>query len=105
MARRAFGCTLGGSSGPGQFASVGFPAVAIVPTATEAAVAVLEADGASPTQAHVTSLRNAWNPCSASMTASNVTLQWDDSVVTTRTALRNAVAAILKAIDGSDVAP
>lgn len=30
-------------------------------TATEAAVALLEADGATPTQAHVNSLRTVWN--------------------------------------------
>jgi hypothetical protein len=98
MARRAFGCNLGGS----LFIPTASGANAIVPTATEAAVAVLEADGASPTQAHVTSLRAAWNPMSAASTANHVTLQFDDSVVTNQNALLAAIAALLKAVQATN---
>lgn len=40
-------------------------------TPVENAVALLEADGASPTQAHVTALRSVWNTLSAACTAQN----------------------------------
>jgi|SRR5882672_2860840 len=72
-------------------------------TATEAAVAVLEADGASPTQAHVTSLRSAWNTLSAAVTASKAAVPAVDvqvifSTSLSRNQLRVALDAAYKAI-------
>lgn len=105
MARVAFGCTLGQSLGQGQFNASAFAAAPLDLTAVEAAIAVLEADGASPTQAHVNSLRTVWNTLSAATTANNVSLQIDNAVVTTQNGLKAAVAALLKTAQGSGLAP
>jgi len=40
-------------------------------TATEAAIAALEADGALPTQAHVAALRSAWNISSTAISTTS----------------------------------
>lgn len=96
-------------------------------TAVEAAVAALEGDGASPTQAHVTALRGVWNTlktdaataktataatkttsdalsAAAATTAvsSDVTLLFNPATVVTRNALKTAVDALLRLVLGSD---
>lgn len=92
--------------------------VAVTPV--ENAVATLEADGATPTQAHVTALRGVWNTLSAACTAHNgdanamnvdvtainaalsgdVVVIWNGSVVTHRNQLRAALRLALRAVDG-----
>jgi hypothetical protein len=85
-------------------------AVALVPNpiAFEAALATLVADGASPTQAHVTAVNSAYTTLKTAQTAyaaavaaltsgvsADVTLLWNVANVVTKNALRKAVAAIM----------
>ena len=74
-------------------------------TAVEAAVAVLEADAAAPTQAHVNDLRTVWDALVADLATppnrTAVVLSIDTAAVTTISDLRKAVAAILRAVEGS----
>jgi hypothetical protein len=65
----------------------------------EAAIAVLEADGAAPTQAHVNSLRTVWN----TLKSGNVIVTIDTAAVTTRTQLRAALDAVMFNLQGSDL--
>lgn len=121
MARIAFGCTLGQSLGEGRFSSnSGSVAPASTSAATAAgtlttnvaaAVAVLVADGASPTQAHVTTLNTAWGPLATAVaaantasTAANVVLDIDTSVVTTKNGVKAAMRDLLRTLDGSGMA-
>lgn len=122
MARIAFGATLGGNLGEGRFST---SSGSVAPAATNAntangqlktdvaaAVAVLVADGASPTQAHVTTLNAAWGLLSTAIAAAatgaaaaNVVLDIDNSVVTTRNGVKAAVAELLRTVEGSGLAP
>jgi hypothetical protein len=88
-------------------------------TAVEADVAVLEADGASPTQAHVNALRVKWDILSAAVTAldaspvsghmtetdtlekPDVVLDLDTTAADCGNAIRSAVRAIMKRVDGT----
>jgi hypothetical protein len=85
-------------------------AVALVPNpaAFEAALATLVADGASPTQAHVTAVNSAYTTLKTAQTtyaaavaaltggvSADVTLLWNVANVVTKNALRKAVAAIM----------
>ena len=79
-------------------------------TAVEAAVAVLEADGASPTQAHVNSLRTVWNTmkadaivAAATVPAGGVAVTIDLAQITTRTKLRAALDAVMFNLQGSNL--
>lgn len=122
MARIAFGATLGGNLGEGRFStSSGSVAPAItnantangtLKTDVAAAVAVLVADGASPTQAHVTTLNVAWGLLATAIAAAatgaaaaNVVLDIDNTVVTTRNGVKAAVAELLRTVEGSGLAP
>ncbi len=136
MARVAYACTLGASLGEGRFNSLagGAPGGSIVTLATTAdtdagtasgqlttdvaaAVAVLVADGASPTQAHVNTLNTAWGLLATAIAtaktstaaakaagASNVVLDIDTAVVTTKNGVRAALRRLLHVIDGSELA-
>lgn len=121
MARIAFGCTLGQSLGEGRFSS---NSGSVAPAATSAAVAagtlttnvaaavaVLVADGASPTQAHVNTLNTAWGllataiaAAATATAAANVVLDIDNSVVTTKNGVRAALRDIMRTVDGSGMA-
>jgi hypothetical protein len=67
--------------------------------AVEAAVAVLEGDGASPTQAHVNSLRTVWDALvldiSAVPASADVVISYNASTVVSRDTLRQALDAML----------
>lgn len=77
-------------------------------TTVAADVATLVADGASPTQAHVTTLNTDWGTLSPliagpGVTNGDVILSFDGANVTTKNQLRAAVAALLAILDGSSV--
>jgi hypothetical protein len=104
MARFSVSATMNAATvnGTPTVASVGGTQDASGNTATVAAnVATLVADGASPTQAHVTTLNTNWGALLNMITPTNkdVILSFDASVITTRTALRQAVAALLATIE------
>ena len=118
MARIAFGCTLGQSLGEGRFSSSSGSAAPATTSAAiangtlktdvAAAVAVLVADGASPTQGHVDTLNTAWGLLATAIaaaatgaTAANVGLDIDTAVVTTKNGVKAAVREILRTVDGS----
>lgn len=121
MARIAFGCTLGQSLGEGRFSSNSGSVAPSTTTAAiangtlktdvAAAVAALVADGASPTQGHVTTLNTAWGLLATAIanaatgaTAANVVLDIDSSVVTTKNGVKAAVRELLRTVDGSGMA-
>lgn len=140
MALAAIKLTVGQSLGDGRYGTVikgaSVPAVSTTQTdvaaaktaaalavadaaAVAAAVAALVADGASPTQAHVTTLNSAWGTLNADISAANtaagtaktdadnlatafsgdVTITWDASVVTHRNQMRHALHVALRAIE------
>lgn len=135
MARIAFGATLGGNLGSGQFntSSGSLPpnltaattadddagtAAGTLTTNVAAAVAVLVADGATPTQAHVNTLNTAWGllataiattktstaAAKAGVATKNVILDIDAAVVTTKNGVRAALRDIMRTVDGSGLA-
>lgn len=75
--------------------------------ALSAAIAVLVADGASPTQAHVTTANDALTAFAADLAAGtpsanrDVIISYDAATVVTKTALREAVRSALQVIEGS----
>ncbi len=93
MARAAINITLGKPLGSVSVASV--PDIASVVADT----AVLVADGASPTQAHVTTLNGHVGPLNAAVTG-DITITWDIAKVTTVNDLKNAFAAAIVAAQG-----
>lgn len=107
MAIQALKITLGPSLGAGggyaaQGATTSQPANAST-AATEATVATLEADGASPTQAHVTALRAAWDAyvtAAGLLTAAptgNLVVLYDDAVITDGNRFASALREALNA--------
>lgn len=103
MARVAVSVTLGGNLGNGTFnvskGRVASIAAALV-TAVDDAMAVLQADAASPTEAHVDTADTAWIAAKAAVTASqtpNLVLEYDNAVITTKNALRAALRAAVDA--------
>lgn len=75
-------------------------------TANEAAVAVLEADAASPTQAHVNSMRTTWNAVKTARTTleadigtvpgqTDVVISYNATTVVSKATLRQAIEAML----------
>lgn len=106
MARSAFSCTLtttfanqGGFAFSSQSA-VGQPSTAAV----ESAVATLEADGATPTQGHVTALRSAWNALVTALGVyggPDVLLDINTANVTTQKAVREALRELERRIAGT----
>lgn len=135
MARIAFGCTLGQSLGEGRFSSSSGSLAPLLTSATTAdddagtasgtlttnvaaAVAVLVADGASPTQAHVNTLNTAWGllataiataktstaAAKAGAAGANVILDIDTAVVTNQNGVRAALRRLTQAVEGSGLA-
>lgn len=109
MARAAFSATLRttfANNGGYAFASgssIAQPSTAAV----EAAVAVLEADGASPTQGHVNSLRAAWDALVTALGVyggADALLDVNLSTLTTQNAVRAALREFEQAIAGSGLA-
>jgi hypothetical protein len=124
MARRAVGVSLTstvigheGFKGAGHVAD---PINTVSPTATTAAlsqvstdVAVLVADGATPTQAHVTTLNGHLTTLNSSYSAliagsgpvppsSDVVLSYDTAAVGSRSALERAIAVLLHNVMASN---
>lgn len=108
MATQAIKVTLGVTQGiDGRFNAQGSttsqPANAST-AATEAAVAVLEADGVSPTQAHVTALRAAWDAyvtAAGLLTAAptgNFVVLYNDAVITDGNRFASAVREALNVV-------
>jgi uncharacterized membrane protein len=115
MAVSAIKVTLGTSLGEGKFNSAtSYPAdpvvtAAAVPStaAVAAAVAALVADGATPTQAHVTTLNTAWGTLLTAITtyetavqssaSGNLVILIDTAVITTSNAVKWAISQALQA--------
>lgn len=74
--------------------------------AFETALATLVADGALPTQAHVTAANTAYTTFKADITAvpatADVVISFNATNVVTKAALKLAVLRLLRIIDGSD---
>lgn len=88
-----------------RLAGASVPAAAST-TAVAADVATLVADGASPTQAHVTTLNTDWgtlltaiNAINSVATTGDVTVIWNAATITKRNQLRAALKAALKAVE------
>lgn len=106
MARAAFSCTLKTTfANNGGFSFLSGSAAAQPSTAdVEAAVAVLEGDGASPTEAHVTALRAAWDALVTALGTyggADVLLDINTSTLTTQNAVRAALREFERAVAGS----
>jgi hypothetical protein len=119
VARRAVAVKLGQSLGDGRYSSSAGFGVPLTNTATvasgtlltnvTAATAVLVADGASPTQAHVTTLNTAVGLLATAVAAtttaagsSNLVIDFDAAVITSLSQLRAAIDHALKILSGSD---
>lgn len=114
MAQAGINVILGQALAEGKFvtsgsASNGLDSTIASKQATVAAnVATLVADGASPTQAHVTTLAASWallNTALATVSASNLSISFDTSVITSKNALRAALNEALRQVDGSSILP
>lgn len=66
--------------------------------AVDAAIVVLVADGASPTQPHVTTLNNAWGPFKTEVAVPHMLVQFDNVVLDTVDKKVKALVAIAKAM-------
>lgn len=135
MARIAFGCTLGTDLGQGRFSSgsgsvapaltaataadtAAGTAAGTLTTNVNAAVGVLVADGASPTQAHVNTLNTAWGLLATAIAAAkvstaaavvaaapaNVVIDIDAAVVTTNNGVNAAIRSLQQTLKGSGMA-
>ena len=99
------------ASAAGVLAGGAVPATAASTTAVAAAIGVLVADGASPTQAHVTTLNNAWTTLLAAIVAVNgsiasadATLVINQANVTTRKQMQAIFASILQSLSNLGIA-
>ncbi len=74
--------------------------------AVEAAVALLEADTTTPTQAHVVALRTVWDALVLDIAgvppSSDVVLSYDITAVASRSVLRRAAAKLLQAVEATN---
>lgn len=119
MAVKAYKITLGQSLGEGRYSTSSSNAGATVSastaliTAVQDAMTTLQADGASPTEAHVDTADTAWIALSAALTLLNTTLTGnivilvDDAVITNTNAVRAALKeaqALIAASGGLAVA-
>lgn len=99
MALAAVKITIGQSLGGGGYSSTikggSVPPLSSVVTDT----ATLVSDGASPTQAHVTTLNTDVTALNAAL-AGDVVVVWDGSVITSRPQLRAALLLALQAVEG-----
>lgn len=108
MARSSYKATLRTALGNGAYSFESGAAVGQASqAAVEAAVVVLEADGASPTQAHVVALRAAWD---AYVTAAgvyggaDVILDINTATVTNQNAVQAALRSLTRVVAGSGLA-
>lgn len=106
MARAAFTCTLRTTfANNGGFSySSGSAAAQPSTAAVEALIAVLEADGASPTQAHVNDLRAGWDLLVTALGVyggADVLLDINTSTVTTQKAAIAALRELERRLTGS----
>lgn len=111
MATLPLVCTIGTSDANGSPISPavrGAAAQGSLPstTAVADAVAVLEADGATPTEAHVDDLATAWTAYlaalatySAASVSGNAVLSLDTAVVTDKNKVRAVLRAFMQAVD------
>lgn len=101
MALAAVKISIGTSLADGSYApsvsSASIPDIATVVANT----ATLVADGASPTQAHVTTLNTGVAALNTALSG-DVVVMWSGSVITTRNQLRAALKAALRAIEGGN---
>lgn len=109
MARAAFSATLRTTfANNGGFAfSSGSAAAQPATTDVEAAVAVLEADGATPTQAHVNDLRAAWDLLVTALGVyggADALLDINTAVLTNQNAVRAALREFERTLAGSGLA-
>jgi hypothetical protein len=99
MALAAVNITIGQALGSGRYSSSvkggSVPDIATVTTN----VATLVADGASPTQAHVTTLNTNHTKLAAAITG-DVSVIWDGSTITSRNQLRHALREAIRAVEG-----
>lgn len=114
MARKAVGVTVTTTTiGAEGFRKIGHvvdpvngATTAVDQAAVEAAVAVLEADAASPTQAHVNSLRTVWDALVLDISgvppSSDVVLSYNVVTVGKQSVLRRAVARLLEAVGATN---
>ena len=114
MARRSVGLTVTSTTiGAEGFRANGHVAdpvngatTASTQATVEAAVALLETDGASPTQGHVNSLRTAWDALVLNIAgrpaATDVVLSYEVTNVGNRSVLKRAVAQLLDNAAGSN---
>ncbi len=110
MARRAVGLsvtsTVIGGEGFRGGGGVVDPINTVSTTAVAAAIAVLVADGASPTQAHVTTLNSAWTTLLAGTggipAVTDVVLSYDTTAVGSRSVLEAAVRKLLDGVRASN---
>lgn len=109
MARAAYACTLRTTfANNGGFAfSSGAAAAQPSTAAVEAKVAVLEADGASPTQQHVVDLRAAWDALVTALGTyggADVLFDINTSTISTRNKARAALRELERVLNGSGLA-
>lgn len=125
MARFAVGCSIdasgapasSGMSDPLNASTTATDSATVTSTAATAAaaLAVLVADGASPTQGHVNTLNTAYGALATAITAlqadlapgslgtnTTVVLSFDATVVVTRSKLRRALNALFLRVQGSN---
>lgn len=96
MAKRSLNTTIGQALGGGKYNSVnkGGGSSADYSTVT-ADIAVLVADGASPTQGHVNTLNTDYGAVSGSINTGDVTVIWDTTNITSINQLRAALDAVI----------
>jgi len=114
MARRAVGLTITSTTiGAEGFRANGHVAdpvngatTVVDQAAVEAAVVVLEGDGASPTQGHVDALRTVWDALVLDIAgvpaSAHVVLSYDTTSVGNSSVLKRAVAQLLDNVAGSN---
>lgn len=99
MALAAVNLTIGQSLGDGRYGVTAKGASAPDFATVTADIATLVADGASPTQAHVTTLNTDYAPLAAAING-DVTVVWNTTNVTKRNQLRHALQVALKMVEG-----
>lgn len=98
MALAAVKLTVGQSLGDGRYSTAVKGGSVPNLTAVSTDVSTLVADGASPTQAHVTTLNTDFSALNTAL-AGDVVVIWDGAVVTHRNQLRHALLHALKAVE------
>ena len=108
MARKAVSCAVAYPTIDGirQVGNSDDPVNTVSTAATAAAIAVLVADGASPTQGHVDTLATAWATLLAGTAPipgrSDVLISYNTTAVGTKSVLREALRRLVAAAEGND---